>query len=269
MGYCVEKCTAASSFTIHIHIHIHIHVIQSTLVLTEATMSYYSHLRQRLQAAACSLSRRRCRILIPTSLQQRHAPLQFIININNSNSSQHRSYFTNTDQLKNTDPYATLGLSWGASLTEIKEAYLRHAKQFHPDVVNNSSTIEDRAVAMDRFKRIKHAYEILTNSSKGGENNSETEWSFGIWRTSDILAQNRTDVAGVKRKRPMKPAESLTSRWGMGQIGHPDGRGVTTSQRGEYLSDGGRRQGTTSSSTVGHGRSKWVEKREYKPWVPK
>lgn len=175
--------------------------------------------------------------------QQTQSPLDII---------QLRPYFTNTDQLKKTDPYAILGITWGAPLSEIKAAYHNQARQLHPDVSKL-----DPSEALEQFKRVKHAYEVLVGNS--AEN--DTEWAFSIWRTSDIIAQNRTDVAGVKRKRPMKPADSLKNGWGVGQIGHPDGRGVTTS-KGEYLANGQR-------STVGSGQNKWVKKKEYKPWNPK
>lgn len=168
-------------------------------------------------------------------------------------SKQSRPYFTNTDQMQKTDPYAILGLSWGASLSEIKAAYHNQARQLHPDVSKL-----DPSEALEQFKRVKHAYEVLM----GNSDENDTEWSFSIWRNSDIIAQNRSDVAGVKRKRPMKPADSLKNGWGVGQLGHPDGRGVSAS-RGEYLTSG------TRSSTVGTGQSKWVKKKEYKPWKPK
>jgi DnaJ-class molecular chaperone len=169
------------------------------------------------------------------------------------NNIQLRPYFTNTDQLKKTDPYAILGITWGASLSEIKTAYHNQARQLHPDV-----TKLDPSEALEQFKLVKNAYEALM----GNSSENDSEWAFSIWRNSDIIAQNRTDVAGLKRKRPKKPADSFKNGWGVRQIGHPDGRGVSTS-RGEYLANGQR------SSTVGTGQNKWVKKKEYKPWNPK
>ena len=178
-------------------------------------------------------------------------------------NEQYRPYFTNTDQVKKTDPFATLGLSWGATSAEIKEAYRRHARELHPDVSKL-----DPSIALEKFKLVKDAYDKLMNNKNGGIGQHRTdlleEWSFAIWRNSDIIAQDRTDVAGVMKKRPVKPADSLRkgSGWGISQLGHPDGRGI--SSRAEYLSSGERQL----SSTVGTGRSKWVAKKEYKPWKP-
>lgn len=121
-------------------------------------------------------------------------------------------------------------------------------------------------------------------------------WSFRVWRTGDVIAQERTDVAGVMRRRPAVPARAASgdgggggrgSRWGVARLGHPDGRGAYEAGYrrrrgggGEYLTDGSGDTGggndddrddrtrTIWSSTVGTGNSKWVEKRKFRPWNP-
>lgn len=59
--------------------------------------------------------------------------------------------------------YNTLGISQEASKKEIKKAYLSAAKEHHPDANPND------AEAPERFRKIKEAYETLSNSSKKGD----------------------------------------------------------------------------------------------------
>jgi len=59
--------------------------------------------------------------------------------------------------MKREDPYATLGLSWGATTTEIKDAYKKMARMLHPDV-NTNDTPEQ---ALVKFQRVQKAYSTL------------------------------------------------------------------------------------------------------------
>ena len=60
------------------------------------------------------------------------------------------------------DLYKTLGVSKTASEQEIKSAYKKLARKYHPDV-NKSHEAEDR------FKQISMAYEVLSNKDKRAE----------------------------------------------------------------------------------------------------
>lgn len=57
------------------------------------------------------------------------------------------------------DYYEVLGLSRGASQDELKQAYRRLARQYHPDV-NKASDSEER------FKEINEAYAVLSDADK-------------------------------------------------------------------------------------------------------
>ena len=57
------------------------------------------------------------------------------------------------------DFYEVLGLSKGASEEEIKKAYRKLARQYHPDV-------NKAADAADKFKEAKEAYEVLSDGQK-------------------------------------------------------------------------------------------------------
>jgi DnaJ domain len=180
------------------------------------------------------------------------------------NSIAIRGYFTNTDSMKREDPYAQLGLQWGdgATLAEIKQAYKQKSLLYHPDVVSNNNHMDKQAAAR-KFQDLQRAYQTLVqvhSNLNGLSVEKDEEWRVSVWRNGDRLAVNRTDVAGVLKKRPApSPVVNYTAT---GLLGHPDGRGIVT--RGEYLGDGGGK--ITKSSSVGRGQNKWVQPKKLQPW---
>ena len=192
--------------------------------------------------------------------------------------SMKRTIFTNTEMMKKDDPYATLGITWGATTTEIKDAFKNKARELHPDIVNlkNNNINNDKEnknyispqKALEKFQAVQNAYSKLMDV-KGAPHRDDLmeEWSFSVWRNGDLIAQERDDVAGVLRKRPMKPAASVKpgNQWGIASLGHPSGSG-NKPRRAEYLGDG--TSTGPRSSTVGTGQNKWVKKKEFIPWNP-
>ncbi|PEA87577.1 molecular chaperone DnaJ [Bacillus thuringiensis] len=102
------------------------------------------------------------------------------------------------------DYYETLGLSKGVSKDEIKKAYRRLAKKYHPDV----STEEN---ALKKFKDVQKAYEILSDDQKraqydqvghGGANQG-FDGGFGF---TDIFS-SFFSRGGDKRRDPNAPLQ--------------------------------------------------------------
>lgn len=80
------------------------------------------------------------------------------------------------------DPYQVLGLSRDASAQDIKSAYRKLAKKYHPDANPDDKSVEQK------FKEVSQAYSILGDAEKrkrfdSGEidaNGQETPWRGGF-----------------------------------------------------------------------------------------
>ena len=68
--------------------------------------------------------------------------------------------------------YETLGISEGASADEIKKAYRKLARKYHPDINKDPE-------AQDRFKEINAAYEVLSDAEKKAQYDQFGDQMFG------------------------------------------------------------------------------------------
>ena len=64
------------------------------------------------------------------------------------------------------DPYKTLGVDRKASDDEIKKAYRKLARQYHPDTNHGDKQAEER------FKEVQAAYAVLSDPDKRKEYDS-------------------------------------------------------------------------------------------------
>lgn len=68
--------------------------------------------------------------------------------------------------------YDTLGISSGASSDEIKKAYKRMARKYHPD-------LNKEADAEEKFKEVNAAYEVLSDAQKRAQYDQYGDSMFG------------------------------------------------------------------------------------------
>ena len=68
--------------------------------------------------------------------------------------------------------YETLGISESASESDIKKAYRKLARQYHPDVNKDAG-------AEDKFKEINGAYEVLRDKQKKAQYDTHGDQMFG------------------------------------------------------------------------------------------
>ena len=78
--------------------------------------------------------------------------------------------------------YETLGVSESSSADEIKKAYRKLARQYHPDVNKDES-------AIDKFKEINAAYEVLSDKKKKDEYDMYGDQIFGGQNFHDFAQQ--------------------------------------------------------------------------------
>jgi len=111
--------------------------------------------------------------------------------------------------------YKTLEINEGASEAEIKKAYRKLARQYHPDVNSDDG-------AEDKFKEINSAYEILSDKDKKRQYDQMGDNMFGGQNFSDFSrshgSQGRGDLDDILR-------QMFSGGGGFGGGGNPFGGG--------------------------------------------
>lgn len=89
------------------------------------------------------------------------------------------------------DPYKILGLNKGASKEEIREAYRKLARKYHPDQYVNNPLSD---LAEEKMKEINWAYNYLMNEAPGragGSNNYGYNSDSRYIQVRDLINRNR------------------------------------------------------------------------------
>lgn len=83
--------------------------------------------------------------------------------------------------------YETLGVSEQASADEIKKAYRKLARQYHPDINKDESAVE-------KFKEINAAYEVLSDTEKKSQYDQFGDQMFGGQNFQDFARGQGANV---------------------------------------------------------------------------
>jgi curved DNA-binding protein CbpA len=134
------------------------------------------------------------------------------------------------------DPYRTLGLEPGASGAEVKRAYRRLAKAFHPDSAG--------AAALPRFLAIQEAYELLVAGGRIGRRGAGGAAASGPaaagaepWRADPVRARAARERARTRRAGPA-PAGGAGSRSASGPSAAGSSSGPATGPSAAGASSG-------------------------------
>ncbi len=101
-----------------------------------------------------------------------------------------------------TDPYKVLGVSPSATDEEVKDAYRKLAKKYHPDQYADSPL---KDLADEKMKEINEAYDAITAQRKagGGQGYSPQSAFSTVQLTSGSAA----------RRAAMRAFQASTSAW--------------------------------------------------------
>ncbi len=104
-----------------------------------------------------------------------------------------------------TDPYSVLGLSPGASDEEVKKAYKRLAKKYHPDIAGNSEE------AAHRMQEINAAYDQIINHRSDWQYQQQRSSSYSSAYGSDEPIEMQAAVNYINARRFMEALNTLYS----------------------------------------------------------
>lgn len=127
------------------------------------------------------------------------------------------------------DPYKVLGISEGATPEEIKSAYRKMAKKYHPDLH------PDDPVALEKMNEVNEAYDMLNHPEKYAKRRAEEERRQTYYNNSSYSNNGQYSYGGQRSRSGYQGAGGWYSDFG--GFGFEDifGFGRYDSQRSENI----------------------------------
>ncbi len=88
------------------------------------------------------------------------------------------------------DPYAVLGVARGASEDEIKKAYRKLSRKYHPDANINA---KDPEAVEKKFREVQEAYNQIMDE-KSGNGSSYSSYGYGYGQNAQSTGQSEEDA---------------------------------------------------------------------------
>ena len=105
------------------------------------------------------------------------------------------------------DPYEILGVPKNASQEEIKKAYRKLAKQYHPDKYVGNPLAD---LAAEKFKEINEAYDALTGGNEAAQQSGSYQSGTGTFaQVRNLINMNSLDEA----ERILDASSNRTAEW--------------------------------------------------------
>ncbi|MBD7912416.1 MULTISPECIES: J domain-containing protein [Clostridium] len=107
------------------------------------------------------------------------------------------------------NPYEVLGIKPGASQEEIKSAYRKLVKQYHPDQFTDNPLQE---LAQEKLAEVNEAYRILSSGNGNSNNYSSNSGSSSSYTNSGNYSQELAQARACLQRRDTRGAEAILNR---------------------------------------------------------
>ena len=109
----------------------------------------------------------------------------------------------------NNDPYKVLGVSRDASEDEIKQAYRKLAKKYHPDQYEDNPL---KDVAAEKMEEVNAAYDEIISQRRGNSySSSSSDSDFDSNYVRNLIQQN--NITAAEQILDGVPTQSRNAEW--------------------------------------------------------